>query len=45
MIRPLLSLERLSFSEKEGQVIYRYGESTEKELLMAAEIREFKFTG
>jgi hypothetical protein len=30
MIRPLLSLERLSFSEKEGQVIYRYGESTEE---------------
>jgi hypothetical protein len=25
MIRPLLSLERLSFSEKEGQVGYRYG--------------------
>ena len=25
MIRPLLSLERLSFSEKEGQVCYRYG--------------------
>ena len=25
MIRPLLSLERLSFSEKEGQVSYRYG--------------------
>ncbi len=30
MIRPLLSLERPSFSEKEGQVIYRYGESTEE---------------
>src|SRR4030042_3078472 len=26
MIRPLLSLERLSFSEKEGQVCYRYGQ-------------------
>jgi hypothetical protein len=25
MIRPLLSLERLSFSEKEGTVCYRYG--------------------
>jgi len=25
MTRPLLSLERLSFSEKEGQVSYRYG--------------------
>jgi hypothetical protein len=25
MIRPLLSLERLSFSEKEGKVGYRYG--------------------
>jgi hypothetical protein len=25
MIRPLLSLERLSFSEKEGKVCYRYG--------------------
>jgi len=25
MIRPLLSLERLSFSEKEGNVCYRYG--------------------
>ena len=25
MIRPLLSLERLSFSEKEGRVSYRYG--------------------
>ena len=27
MIRPLLSLERLSFDEKQGQVCYRYGES------------------
>jgi len=26
MIRPLLSLERLSLDEKQGQVIYRYGE-------------------
>ena len=25
MIRPLLSLERLSFDEKKGQVSYRYG--------------------
>ena len=25
MIRPLLSLERLSFSEKEGKILYRYG--------------------
>ena len=25
MIRPLLSLKRLSFSEKEGKVLYRYG--------------------
>jgi hypothetical protein len=25
LIRPLLSLERLSFSEKEGKVCYRYG--------------------
>jgi hypothetical protein len=25
MIRPLLSLERLSFKEKEGQVSYRHG--------------------
>jgi hypothetical protein len=32
MIRPLLSLERLSFEEKEGGVSYRYGkESEEKE--------------
>ena len=30
MIRPLLSLERLSFSEKEGQVCYRYGEGAEE---------------
>jgi len=27
MIRPLLSLERLSFLENEGKVCYRYGES------------------
>jgi hypothetical protein len=26
MIRPLLSLERLSFDEREGKVCYRYGE-------------------
>lgn len=30
MIRPLLSLERLSFSEKEGQVIYRYGKDAQE---------------
>ena len=30
MIRPLLSLERLSFDEKEGQVCYRYGEGAEE---------------
>jgi len=30
MIRPLLSLERLSFDEKEGKVSYRYGESAEE---------------
>ena len=30
MIRPLLSLERLSFPEKEGQVCYRYGEGAEE---------------
>lgn len=30
MIDPLLSLERLSFSEKEGKVCYRYGEGAEK---------------
>jgi hypothetical protein len=30
MIRPLLSLERLSFSEKEGQVCYRYEEGAEE---------------
>jgi hypothetical protein len=30
MIRPLLSLERLSFSEKEGKVIYRYGKEAEE---------------
>ena len=29
MIRPLLSLERLSFSEKKGKVCYRYGEGAE----------------
>lgn len=29
MVRPLLSLERLSFSEKEGKVYYRYGEEAE----------------
>jgi len=28
--RPLLSLERLSFDEKEGKVIYRYGKETEE---------------
>jgi hypothetical protein len=30
MIRPLLSLERLSFDEKEGKVCYRYGEGQEE---------------
>ena len=30
MIRPLLSLERLSFSEKEGQVCYRYGKEAKE---------------
>ncbi|MFP4082596.1 MAG: hypothetical protein ACLFVG_07540, partial [Candidatus Aminicenantes bacterium] len=30
MIRPLLSLERLSFSEKEGQVCCRYGKGPEE---------------
>jgi hypothetical protein len=30
MIRPLLSLERLSFSEKEGKVCYRYGKDVEE---------------
>jgi len=30
MIRPLLSLERLSFLEKEGKVSYRYGKEGEE---------------
>jgi hypothetical protein len=30
MIRPLLSLERLSFSEQRGKVTYRYGERPEE---------------
>ena len=30
MIRPLLSLERLSFSEKEGKVLYRHGKEREE---------------
>jgi len=30
MIRPLLSLERLSLDEKEGKVCYRYGEGQEE---------------
>lgn len=30
MIRPLLSLERLSFSEKEGKVCYRYGKKAKE---------------
>jgi hypothetical protein len=30
MICPLLSLERLSFSEKEGQVCYRYGKDAQE---------------
>jgi hypothetical protein len=29
MIRPILALERLSFSEKEGKVSYRYGKEGE----------------
>ncbi|MFP4082199.1 MAG: transposase [Candidatus Aminicenantes bacterium] len=34
MIRPLLSLERLSFDEKEGQVCYRYGKGPEEVEMM-----------
>jgi hypothetical protein len=30
MIRPLLSLKRLSLDEKEGKVCYRYGEGAEE---------------
>ena len=30
MIRPLLSLERLSFDEREGKVCYKYGEGAEE---------------
>jgi hypothetical protein len=30
MIRPLLSLERLSFSEKEDRVCYRYGKDPQE---------------
>ena len=30
MIRPLLSLERLSFDEKEGKICYRYGKEAEE---------------
>jgi len=30
MIRPLLSLERLSLDEREGKVCYRYGEKPEE---------------
>jgi len=30
MIRPLLSLERLSFSEKEGKLSYQYGKEAEE---------------
>ena len=30
MIRPLLSLELLSFDEKEGKVCYRYGKEGEQ---------------
>jgi hypothetical protein len=30
MVCPLLSLERLSFSEKEGKVCYRYGKEAEE---------------
>jgi hypothetical protein len=31
MLRPLLSLERLSFNEKEGRVIYRYGKGAQEQ--------------
>ena len=31
MIRPLLSLERLSFDEKKGKICYRYGKDAEEE--------------
>jgi hypothetical protein len=34
MIRPLLSLERLSFSEKEGKVICRYGKGAKEQETM-----------
>ena len=34
MIRPLLTLDRLSFSEKEGKVCYRYGKEGEEVELM-----------
>jgi hypothetical protein len=30
MIRPVLSLERLSFDEKEGKVCYRHGKEAEE---------------
>jgi len=30
MIRPLLSLERLSFDEREGKVCYQYGKDAEE---------------
>jgi hypothetical protein len=30
MIRPLLSLERLSFDKKEGKICYRYGKEAEE---------------
>jgi hypothetical protein len=31
MVRPILSLERLSFQEKEAKVSYRYGKEGEEE--------------
>jgi len=34
MIRPVLSLERLPFLEKEGKVIYRYGQGAKKQETM-----------
>ena len=34
MVRPLLSLERLSFSEKKGKVIYRYGKEAKEQETM-----------
>ena len=42
MIRPLLSLKRLFFDDKEGQVCYRYGkEAEEAERMDYLPIRNF----